>query len=56
MKFRGSQCKTDCSGHRAGLNYYLKGGRKKSRTSSSFNRGMKIGIKAAKAKAKRRRK
>lgn len=53
MKFRGSQCKTDCGGHRAGMEYYLKGGRKKSRTSSSFNKGMKIGIKAAKAKAKR---
>ena len=56
MKFRGANCKIDCGGHRAGFRYAERGGRKKSKYSSSFNRGMRIGIKAVKARRKRKRK
>lgn len=56
MKFRGANCKVDCGGHRAGFRYAERGGRKKSKYSSSFNRGMRIGIKAVKARRKRRKK
>jgi hypothetical protein len=37
-----SQCKTDCSGHRAGARYARRGGRSLTRSSSSFNKGMRI--------------
>jgi hypothetical protein len=56
MKFRGSNCKVDCGGHRAGFRYAERGGRKRSPHSPSFNRGMKIGQKAVKARRQRRRK
>lgn len=55
MKFRNSTCKIDCGGHRAGYNYALRGGRKPSKYSRSFNQGMKIGIKAAKQRVKRKK-
>ena len=41
-KYRGSQCKTDCSGHRAGARYVSGGGRTLTKSSSSFNKGMRI--------------
>lgn len=41
-KFRGSVCKADCGGHRAGFAYARKGGTKRSPHSSSFNKGMGI--------------
>ena len=39
-KYKGSVCKTNCSGHRAGARYYRAGGRSPSPYSSSFNKGM----------------
>jgi len=56
MKFRNSSCKTDCGGHRAGYKYATTGGRKPSKYSSSFNKGMKMGIKASKMRATRKKK
>lgn len=41
-KYRGSQCKTNCDGHRAGARYARSGGRSLTRSSSSFNKGMRI--------------
>lgn len=55
-KFRGSKCLKDCGGHRAGYSYYMGGGRKKNPKAPSFNKGMKIGVKALKARNKRKRK
>ena len=54
-KFRGSNCKTDCGGHRAGFKYASGGGRKRSPQSPSFNKGMKIAVKATKARTKRKK-
>jgi len=42
--FKGSVCKTNCGGHRAGWNYAKRGGQQFSR-SRSFNNGMKIYLK-----------
>ncbi len=55
-KFKGSQCLTDCSGHRAGFRYANSGGSLPSRYSPSFNNGMKIAqgtFETPKAKKKR---
>jgi hypothetical protein len=41
-KYRGSQCKGNCAGHRAGARYARGGGRTLTRSSSSFNSGMRI--------------
>ena len=41
-RYRGSQCKTNCDGHRAGAAYARRGGRSLTRSSSSFNNGMRI--------------
>lgn len=41
-KFRGSVCKGNCSGHRAGFRYARSGGRSSSPYSSSFNKGLGI--------------
>jgi len=41
-RFRGSVCKVDCGGHRAGFRYGKKGGGTPSPHSSSFNKGMGI--------------
>ena len=40
--YYGSQCKGNCDGHRAGARYARRGGRSLTRSSSSFNRGMRI--------------
>lgn len=49
-KYKGSQCKTDCSGHRAGARYTRGGGRTLTRSSSSFNNGMRLEQKSLKNK------
>lgn len=41
--YKGKPCKTDCSGHIAGESYFNRGGRTLTRSSSSFNNGMRIG-------------
>lgn len=40
--FQGSRCKGNCSGHQAGADYVANGGTMYSRTSPSFNNGMRI--------------
>lgn len=40
--YYGMQCKGNCDGHRAGARYARSGGRNLTRSSSSFNRGMRI--------------
>lgn len=55
LKFRGATCTKDCGGHRAGFAYGTRGGRKMTSKSPSFNRGVRMAIKAAKTRAKRRR-
>lgn len=56
MKFRASDCSVDCGGHKAGFAYATSGGGKKSPHSPSFNKGMKIAVKATKARNKRKKK
>lgn len=53
--YKGSQCKTDCSGHRAGARYTRAGGRTLTRSSSSFNNGMRLEQQALKKKGVRSR-
>jgi hypothetical protein len=53
--YYGSQCKTNCAGHRAGASYVRRGGRSLTRSSSSFNNGMRIQQKRTKQKGKRMR-
>jgi hypothetical protein len=52
-KYRGSICKGDCSGHRAGYRYAKAGGVTPSPHSSSFNNGLAIGQRAIANKAAR---
>ena len=40
--YKGSQCKGNCAGHRSGARYARGGGRTLTRSSSSFNNGMRI--------------
>ena len=54
-KYYGSQCKTDCSGHKAGARYTRGGGRTLTRSSSSFNSGMRVAQKQKKKKGTRSR-
>lgn len=54
-KFRNSRCLTDCGGHRAGYRYATGGGRTPSKYSPSFNKGMRIGMKAVKARSKHKK-
>jgi len=54
-KYRGSQCKGSCKGHRAGARYARIGGRTLTRSSSSFNSGMRITQRLLKARGKRTR-
>ena len=53
--YKGSPCKTDCSGHRAGARYVRGGGRSLTRSPSSFNSGMRLEQKALKNKGVRSR-
>ncbi len=53
--YYGSQCKTDCSGHKAGARYTRGGGRTLTRSSSSFNNGMRIAQKRLKKQGTRTR-
>ena len=55
LTYRGARCTVDCGGHRAGFSYGNRGGSKPSPKSPSFNRGMRMGIKAAVTRAKRKR-
>ena len=43
--FKGSHCKGTCLGHRAGWNYAKGGGRTLTRSSTSFNSGVRIYLK-----------
>jgi hypothetical protein len=52
MKYRGSQCLGDCGGHRAGARYARSGGRTLTRSSPSFNKGMRIEQKRMKSSGK----
>ena len=54
-KYRGSQCKGNCDGHRAGARYARGGGRTLTRSSSSFNSGMRITQRDLKARGQRTR-
>ena len=53
--YYGKQCKTDCSGHKAGARYTRGGGRTLTRSSSSFNTGMRVAQKQLKNKGTRTR-
>ena len=53
--YKGSPCKGDCGGHRAGARYARQGGRTLTRSSSSFNNGMRIEQKRLKSQGKRTR-
>ena len=55
MKYRGSQCLGNCQGHKAGARYARSGGRTLTRSSPSFNKGMKIQQKTLKKQGKRTR-
>lgn len=50
-----SQCKGACDGHKAGAGYARRGGRSLTRSSSSFNKGMRIVQKQLKNKGQRTR-
>lgn len=54
-KYRGSPCKGNCAGHRAGARYARGGGRSLTRSSSSFNKGMRIVQRDLKRRGKRTR-
>ncbi len=41
-KYYGSDCKGDCGGHKAGYRYVKSGGRLKTSSSPSFNKGMGV--------------
>jgi hypothetical protein len=53
--WRGDQCKDNCGGHRAGASYFRKGGRSLTRSSSSFNEGMRTAQRLAKRRGVRSR-
>jgi len=55
MKYRGSTCLGDCGGHRAGARYARSGGRTLTRSSPSFNKGMRIQQKTLKKQGKKTR-
>jgi len=48
VTYYGMRCKSDCGGHRAGKRYAMNGGRALTRSSSSFNEGMRIAQKQLK--------
>jgi len=41
-KYYGKQCKGNCAGHKAGARYVRSGGRTLTRSSASFNTGMRV--------------
>jgi hypothetical protein len=53
--YLGSACKGACDGHRAGARYARRGGRTLTRSSSSFNKGMRIVQRQLKLKGTRTR-
>jgi hypothetical protein len=52
--YKGSECKVDCGGHKAGASYARKGGSTPSKYSPSFNKGMKIAQGGAARRSTRR--
>ena len=54
-RYRGSTCKGNCAGHRAGARYARGGGRTLTRSSSSFNSGMRIAQRDLKSRGIRTR-
>lgn len=54
-KYFGSPCKGACDGHKAGARYVRNGGRSLTRSSPSFNKGMRIAQKRLKKQGKRTR-
>ena len=48
VTYYGMRCKEDCGGHRAGKRYAMNGGRALTRSSGSFNEGMRIAQKQLK--------
>ena len=53
--YKGSPCKHDCGGHKAGARYARGGGAKPSPSSRSFNNGMKIAQGGAARRSTRRK-
>ena len=53
--YYGKTCKGDCSGHKAGARYARSGGRTLTKSSSSFNEGMRIVQNQLKNKGQRTR-
>ena len=50
-KYYGDSCLTgSCGGHKAGAKYFRKGGRSLTKSSPSFNKGMRIAQRQAKKK------
>ena len=41
-KYYGSDCLSDCGGHKAGAAYVRRGGRSLTYSSPSFNKGMRV--------------
>ena len=54
-KYYGKQCLTNCDGHKAGRRYAMAGGRALTRSSPSFNEGMRIAQKALAKKGQKTR-
>jgi len=53
--YYGKPCLTDCSGHKAGAKYVRSGGRSLTRSSPSFNSGMRVAQNRLKTKGIRSR-
>ena len=53
--YYGSPCKGNCDGHKAGRRYAMAGGRALTRSSPSFNAGMRIAQKALAKKGQKTR-
>lgn len=49
-KYYGKECKGNCAGHKAGASYVRAGGRTLTRSSPSFNAGMRIAQKQLRKK------
>ena len=54
-KWRGDVCKDNCGGHRKGAQYFRKGGRSLTKSSTSFNEGMRTAQRLAKRRGVRSR-
>ena len=54
-KWRGDTCRSNCGGHRAGAAYFRRGGRSLTKSSPSFNEGMRTAQRIAKRRGVRSR-